>query len=412
MTVQLLQDWKFICEDAGEAFNRAYDDSAWKDVVVPHDWSVSFPFSRDNSSGTGYLPGGIGWYRTRFTVPAEAKTAFLVFDGVYKNAQVWVNGYYLGKRPSGYADFRHDISPFMRAGEENILSVKVTHTDIADSRWFTGSGIYRKVKLIAHSGAYIPDQSVVFTYDGEYAHILAEVVGAPEKPVEVTLGGAPGGASDTKHIISAADILAGGGKIDLRIKIDSPRLWSCETPNLYTLAFKEGGEGGADMCEPVRVGLRTFNFDADKGFSLNGATMKMKGVCVHHDAGCLGAAVWRDVWHRRLTRLKGCGCNAIRMSHNPHMPELYDLCDEMGFIVMDEAFDEWEGCKNKWVRGHNVYPPAHQGYYEDFPEWHERDLAAMVIRGRNHPSILMWSVGNEIDYPNDPYAHPLFKNIS
>ena len=395
MEIKLLQDWKFIREDACEAFNRNYDDSGWQDVTVPHDWSVAFPFSREYSSGTGYLPGGIGWYRTKFSISEEAKTALLVFDGVYKNAQVWINGYYLGKRPNGYAEFSYDISPFIRLEDENILCVKVTHTDIADSRWFTGSGIYRKVKLITYSGAYIPDRSVVFRYDGEYAYISARIIGYTDKYVTVSLG------EEHFHIHNQEEI-------DLRVKIDNPKLWSCDEPNLYPLEFREDG---LLLCEPLRVGLRTFNFDADKGFSLNGVPMKIKGVCVHHDAGCLGAAVWCDVWHRRLTKLKACGCNAIRMSHNPHMPELYDLCDEMGFIVMDEAFDEWEGCKNKWVRGHNVYPPAHQGYYEDFPEWHERDLEAMVKRGRNHPSILMWSVGNEIDYPNDPYAHPLFQSI-
>jgi hypothetical protein len=164
--------------------------------------------------------------------------------------------------------------------------------------------------------------------------------------------------------------------------------------------------------EETLTGIRSFEFKADKGFFLNGESMKLKGVCVHHDAGGLGAAVRKKVWERRLLTLKEMGCNAIRMSHNPHMPELYDLCDELGFLVIDEAFDEWEGVKNKWSRGHNVYPPSHYGYYEDFPEWHEKDLATMVLRDRNHPSIILWSIGNEIDYPNDPYGHPLFQTMT
>jgi len=394
MHLSLLQEWKFIREDVPEAFARGFDDSSWKDVVVPHDWSVGFPFSKEHSSGTGYLPGGTGWYRAVFDVPADTKTAFLVFDGVYKNAQVWVNGYYLGKRPNGYICFTHDISHCFRSGS-NIVAVKVSHPDIADSRWFTGSGIYRKVKLLTHSGAYIPDESVIFSFDGESILIKACVKGQTTSPVEVSLGEHKWSCNDSECI-------------DISGKIENPRLWSPDEPNLYELAFHLDG---APLCQPLKVGLRTFRFDADTGFYLNGINMKLKGVCLHHDAGCLGAAVWSDVWRRRLEKLKTAGCNAVRTSHNPHMPELYELCDEMGFLMMDEAFDEWEGCKNKWTTGHNVYPPVHQGYYEDFPEWHERDLADFVIRGRNHPSIIMWSVGNEIDYPNDPYVHPYFEEM-
>ena len=194
--------------------------------------------------------------------------------------------------------------------------------------------------------------------------------------------------------------------------VEGPRLWSTKSPYLYDFIAEIVKDGRVIDREVVKIGIRTFEFDADGGFFLNGEGMKIKGVCVHHDAGCLGAAVRKKVWERRLMILKEMGCNAIRMSHNPHMPELYDLCDSMGFLAMDEAFDEWEGVKNKWAYGHNVYPPAHYGYYEDFPEWHERDLTNMVLRGRNHPSIILWSIGNEIDYPNDPYGHPLFQNVT
>lgn len=171
----------------------------------------------------------------------------------------------------------------------------------------------------------------------------------------------------------------------------------------------DGGE--AYLVEEEKVGVRSIAFVPDKGFFLNGANRKIKGVCVHHDGGCLGAAMRPEVWQRRLALLKECGCNAIRCSHNPHMPELYELCDAMGFLMMDEAFDEWENAKNKWSTGHNVYPPRHQGYYEDFPQWHEEDLRAMVRRDRNHPSVILWSIGNEIDYPNDPYCHPMFQTM-
>ena len=190
----------------------------------------------------------------------------------------------------------------------------------------------------------------------------------------------------------------------------SPALWSPETPSLYCAEFVYSGEAGEEK-ECVTFGIRTICFDGDQGFFLNGKNMKIKGVCVHHDAGCLGAAVPRNVWKKRLETLRECGCNAIRTAHNPPDPNLLDLCDEMGFLVMDEAFDEWEGTKNKWWQGHNVYPPKHFGYAEDFPEWHRRDLESMVLRDRNHPSIIMWSIGNEIDYPNDPYVTPLFEEV-
>jgi len=391
-----LQDWKFICKDIPEAFNRGYDDTAWTNIIVPHDWAVSFPFSKEHSSGTGYLPGGTGWYRTEFNIDPDTQTALITFDGVYKNAQVWINGYYLGKRPNGYIGFTYDITPFVRTTEPNKVSVKVTHTDIADSRWFTGSGIYRKVTVETHTGPYIPNDSVIFSYDGEDIHIKACTKGTVKTPITVSLG-------EHEWIVETEN------EIYIKVKIENPKLWSIDKPNLYDLTFKTESKL---LSKPINVGLRTFKFDADTGFYLNGQPMKMNGVCIHHDAGCLGAAVWKDVWQRRLEKLKDAGCNAIRTAHNPHMPELYELCDEMGFLMMDEAFDEWEGCKNKWTTGHNVYPPVHQGYYEDFPEWHERDLAAMVIRDRNHPSIIMWSVGNEIDYPNDPYAHPLFDEMT
>lgn len=193
--------------------------------------------------------------------------------------------------------------------------------------------------------------------------------------------------------------------------IPNPMLWSPEVPCLYTIKTYFSYEKSYQVHE-MKVGIRSFRFHPDKGFYLNGNPYLFKGVCLHHDAGCLGAAVNYEVWCRRLIKLKKMGCNAIRMSHNPHTPELYALCDVLGFLVIDEAFDEWEGPKNKWWQGHNVYPPKHQGYYTDFPIWHERDLIDMILRDRNHPSVILWSIGNEIDYPNDPYCHPTFTEMT
>jgi hypothetical protein len=404
-----LQHWKFSLDSKG--------DSKWEDVIVPHDWAVSFPFSPDYSSGTGYLPGGTAWYRTVFTLREDTKQkkAFVNFDGVYKNSRVWCNGYYLGFRPSGYSGFRYDISHCVRPGE-NVITVKVSHEDIADSRWYTGSGIYRKAYVEIHGFSYIERDSLAVLSEYEGGAALVRVSG------RVVRGG--------REEISAALRLEGGGELyasetgvkgtefETCFEIPNPRLWSPESPSLYRLSveLRAGAPEGSEVSRlpPLNIGIRTIRFDPDKGFFLNheAKARKIRGVCVHHDSGCLGAAVWPDVWRRRLEKLKAAGCNAVRMSHNPHMPELYDLCDEMGFFVMDEAFDEWEGCKNKWSRGHNVYPPVHQGYAEDFPQWHERDLADMVIRDRNHPSVILWSIGNEIDYPNDPYVHPLFEEMT
>ena len=198
--------------------------------------------------------------------------------------------------------------------------------------------------------------------------------------------------------------------------VPHPCCWTPETPSLYTLktylSYKEGEQSVHTLADTRKVGIRSLRFDADEGFFLNDVPYQFKGVCVHEDAGCFGNAVPAAVWHRRLAKLKAMGCNALRMSHNPHMPELYALCDAFGFFVIDEAFDEWEGPKNKWSTGHNVYPPKHQGYYVNYPKWHEQDLTDMILRDRNHPSIVMWSIGNEIDYPNDPYCHPSFSTMT
>ena len=213
---------------------------------------------------------------------------------------------------------------------------------------------------------------------------------------------------------------AAGGECVLTGTLEQAGLWSPEHPYLYTMRTWYALADGEDtepcpeyyLVDETPVGIRGIVFDAQKGFFLNGAETKLKGVCVHHDGGVLGAAMEPEVWQRRLEALKECGCNAIRCSHNPHMPELYELCDRMGFLVMDEAFDEWENAKNKWSTGHNVYPPVHEGYFEEFPQWHKADLQAMVRRDRNHPSVILWSIGNEIDYPNDPYCHPSFDSMT
>lgn len=421
MVISINKDWRFYLGDEPEAFQTDFDDGSWRAVTLPHDWSVEGPFSKKYSSGTGYLQGGTAWYRGRVFVPEalKGKKIWVVFDGVYKNSQVWCNSYYLGKRTSGYATFRYDLTDFVKFGEENILSVKVTHEDISDSRWFTGSGIYRKVSLDIQDALYFDEYGIVFgaePKDNGAASVTVKnhVVNGTHQDADVKVINCLMDRDKTVLRLESSVRLAPGEKGLAAADgiLENPRLWSANSPELYRLESFIETDAGTFSKQESTVGIRETRFDADKGFFINGKNEKLKGVCVHHDAGCLGAAVHKNVWTRRLQKLKAMGCNAIRMSHNPHMPELYDLCDEMGFYVIDEAFDEWEGCKNKWTTGHNVYPPKHQGYAEDFPQWHEADLRMLVRRGRNHPSILMWSIGNEIDYPNDPYCHPSFDTMT
>ncbi|MGI6200736.1 MAG: sugar-binding domain-containing protein [Christensenellales bacterium] len=400
-------DWRFHLGDAPGADFMGYDDQAWRRVTLPHDWSVEHPFDPANASGTGYLPGGTAWYRRSFTLPEQAAgmRARLCFGGVYKHSQVWVNSNYLGGRASGYSSFSFDVSDFVRPGE-NVVCVRVEHEQVADSRWFTGSGIYRDVTLTL-------SDPCSFTEHGLFAHTLAVDGNGAQVAVDYETTGGEGARfalidGQGRAVAEARADQAAGRAV---LQLPQPRLWSPDNPYLYTLKA-EALRGGAVTDErTVSVGVRTFRFDPDQGFFLNGENLKLKGVCVHHDAGALGAAVPRCVWARRLEKLKAAGCNALRTAHNPPDTHLLDLCDEMGLMVMDEAFDEWEGAKNKWWQGHNVYPPKRFGYAEDFPQWHEQDLTGMVLRDRNHPCVILWSIGNEIDYPNDPYVHPLFSEV-
>lgn len=420
----LTNGWKFYLGECENAWYKGMDDSAFREVPVPHDWSVEQPFSEQYSSGTGYLAGGVGWYRLHFKVPEEyqGKQLSLVFDGVYKNSQVWCNSYYLGRHPYGYTGFSYDISKLVCFGEEdNVVSVKVSHPDLADSRWFTGSGIVRKVTLRAQEWVHPAENGVYLMTkalddDEAVLQIHHEVCNESDQDcriqVETDLETQDG--SVVLHLVQTAEVPAKESRTFLwETKLVHPLLWSPAHPVLYRMrSYYRAQDGSRHSAQDQETGIRTIRFDAAHGFYLNGSPMKIKGVCVHHDAGCLGAAVTQEVWHRRLETLKQCGCNAVRCSHNPHMPELYALCDRLGFLVMDEAFDEWENAKNKWSVGHNVYPPKHQGYAEDFPEWHDRDLRAMVRRDRKHPSVILWSIGNEIDYPNDPYCHPDFLTMT
>ena len=419
-------NWYFHLGDLENAYEKNYADTNWRQVTLPHDWSVEYPKDRSLSSGTGYVIGGTAWYRKHFTLSSDAKGKkyFLCFDGVYKNSQVWINGYYLGKRPNGYISFRYDVTDFLNYdNENNVVAVRVCHEDIADSRWFTGSGITRKVTLLQYGEVY-PCEYGIFFQTPKVSDASAEIVVenelvlselAADNNAEVTVQSTLFDGESAIAVLEASAILTKGTPKTVTTSgtIAAPKLWSPENPALYTLRTSVVLPNGKTVVvDEQKVGIRSIRFDADHGFFLNEKPTIFKGVCLHHDGGALGAAMTKGTWRRRLDKLKNMGCNAIRTSHNPHANELYELCDEMGFLVMDEAFDEWEGCKNKWYRGHNVYPPKHQGYANDFPEWHERDLTAQIRRDRNHPSVVLFSIGNEIDYPNDPYNHESFLTMT
>lgn len=410
------KDWHFHLGDMDRNSVANYERDQWQDVQLPHDWSVKQVHSPASASASGYLPGGLGWYQKKIKLSKQdqGKKIYLYFEGVYNRSEVFVNGKSVGKRPNGFISFCYDITAYVKYGEENQIDVRVDHRLDADSRWYTGSGIYRDVWLIKANplhlqqwGVYIyPEVTIkkgilhlqtAVKNDSQkfsYFSIIQELV--DNKGFVVT-------KKTNKVSLKAGD----SSQFKSDLTVNEPKLWSLETPILYTLRTRIIQDKKVVDSNSVQTGFRQFTFDADKGFALNGAWMKIKGVCLHHDAGVLGAEFYSEVWRRRLITLKSLGVNAIRTSHNPQSPLLYKLCDELGLLVMNEAFDEWEFAKRKWLQGWNVGTPGFQGSNDFFKEWGERDLADMVKRDRNHISIFAWSIGNEVDYPNDPYSHPV-----
>jgi len=409
-------DWRFAKGDAANAMMPGFDDSAWRQLDVPHDWSIEGPFGPEYGSGNGYAPGGIAWYRKHFTLdPAQkGKCVAVEFDGVYDHSQVYINGFVVGGRPYGYSSFQCDLTPYVKFGSgENVLAVRVDHSRFADSRWYTGSGIYRSVRLrvtdkvhVAYNGVYVTTPRV--QESAAVVRVETAVVNASGRNGAVSVRSEIVG-SDGKRVAeltTAADGDGAGATVIQQIPLDRPQLWSIESPVLYTLDTQVIADGNVVDEVSTPFGVRTIAFDANKGFSLNGKSVKLKGVCIHHDAGALGAAVPRAVLERRLRILKELGANAIRTSHNPPAPELLDLCDRMGLLVKDEAFDEFTPAKNKWVVGWNAGAPSRWGYAESFEQWAVTDIQDLVRRDRNHPCVILWSIGNEIDYANDPFSDP------
>jgi len=411
------EGWKFQRGDVVDAKSPAFDDSSWRQVDLPHDWSIEAPLSPSLASSTGYLPGGIGWYRKTLNIPVEMKDKkiFIYFEGIYRNGEVFVNGNSVGMRPNGYISCLYEITPYLKFGAKNTISVRVDHSKYVDSRYYTGSGIYRDVYLISANPVHIGQWGVHYTTTSVKSNqanlrIRTTVVNTTSKQTRLTVVNELMDKEGQVMVRASKNIdvsAKNADTLDQEVKVSDPKLWSVNDPYLYKISTAVY-EGKILLDKSIgNLGIRTLRFDPDKGFSLNDTGMKVKGVCLHHDAGCLGAAVPKEVWKRRLVTLKSLGCNAIRTSHNPQAPDFYDLCDELGFLVMDEPFDEWEFPKKKWVEGWNVGTPVFDGQSEYFKEWSDADLRDMVLRDRNHPSVFMWSLGNEVDYPNDPYSHPI-----
>ena len=389
--------WKFHLGEAGGSCESSFDDSSWRSLDLPHDWGIELPYRADSPSGEGggYLDGGVGWYRKTFTAPAawRGKRIFIGFDGAYMDSQVWINGTLLGGRPYGYISFDYDLTPHLKFGKRNTLAVRLENKQ-PTSRWYSGSGIYRNVWLTVLDPLHVDGCGLFVTtpkVDAGSAAVRASVrvrnqsaeSRAASIRVEILT---PNGKRVSVVTSPAADIRPEEYRdFDLDLAVANPRLWSVDEPNLYRIQAEI--ISGRKITDRYRAlfGIRAFALDPDQGFSLNGRRMKLNGVCLHHDLGALGAAVSGRAIERQLEIMKGMGCNAVRTSHNPPDPMLLDLCDRMGLLVIDEAFDAWKE-SNKAANDYNRF----------FEQWAQTDIQAMVRRDRNHPSVFLYSIGNEI----------------
>ncbi|MDB5140748.1 MAG: beta-galactosidase [Mucilaginibacter sp.] len=397
------KDWHFHLGNVNDGEKTSLNDMNWRLLNLPHDWSIEGKFSKDNPATPegGALPGGIGWYRKTFTVAAASKNKLIYvdFDGVYQKSDVWINGHHLGFRPNGYISFRYELTPYLNFGGKNTIAVKVDNSVQPNSRWYSGSGIYRNVWLVTtnklavdHWGTYVTTPKV--SKQAASIQLITRVKNNSGKNAKFTLVTtiySPGNKVVSNSSASVNTVESNKG-VEQNFELTNPELWSVEKPSLYKIVTKVIEANKVVDTYTTPLGIRYFNFDADKGFSLNGKPMKILGVCDHHDLGSLGAAINTRALERQLQMLKAMGCNGIRTSHNPPAPELLELCDKMGFIVMDEAFDCWEWKKAKY------------DYHLYFKEWHKRDLEDQILRDRNHPSVFIWSIGNEIPQQGDTSA--------
>lgn len=411
-------DWKFtLVEDTKIPSETPLDDSNWSAIRLPHDWSVEASFDEKLEGCTGYLPGGVGIYQKHFKTPAKPKdkNTFVLFDGVYNNATFWLNGHLLGENPYGYSPTYFDLTPYLnKKSEENIITVHVDHSRYADSRWYSGSGIYRNVKLVTVNKLHIPIWGTFITTP-EVSNDVATV--KVETKVTNKLGKSSNFTLSTEifdhtgHSITVRKNklkLSSGEETTFSqtLQVLQPKLWDPESPNMYKAVSKLIVEDEDVDSYVTPFGIRSLKHDKEQGFFLNGKSTFVKGVCIHHDAGLVGAAVPKGVWKRRLEKLKEAGVNAIRTSHNPFSQEFYDLCDELGLLVQAEIFDEFDNPKDKRQNMHEKHDDyISRGYTEHFQKWGESDLKRSILRDRNHPSIFEWSIGNEIEWTYKDYKH-------
>jgi beta-galactosidase len=401
-TIPLDRDWRFFKGDAPGAEKAEFADGAWRAVDVPHDWSIEGPFDQGNPTrgAGGFLPAGVGWYRKQFPLSYPHQRVFVEFDGVMANSEVWINGFRLGKRPYGYVSFSYELTDHLNANKPNVLAVRCDTSQQPASRWYSGAGIYRHVRLIVTDPVHLDHWAThITTPDTKTVRIVTTVVNQSSRPAttpaEIAIIG-----PDSRIVATARtkmQTIAPGKSAVFQqdIAIPSPQLWDLDHPNLYRAVVKIAGD-----TESVPFGIREFRFDPETGLWLNGRNFKIKGVCLHHEGGALGAAVPLRIWERRLETLRVVGVNAIRTAHNPPAPEFLDLCDRMGFLVMDEMFDAWTVAKNPY------------DYHLYFRDWSQTDTRDTVMRDRNHPSIILYSAGNEIhDTPKAELAKEILRGL-
>ena len=402
-------EWLFHNGETPGAEVPSFDDSGWRQLDLPHDWAIEGPFSRESNLRTGGLPvHGTGWYRKHFTVDRAhaGKRVSVEFDGAMNNAHVWLNGEFIGNRPYGYIGFEFDLTPFIKFGGENVIAVRLSPEDIS-SRWYPGAGIYRNVRLKINDPVHIPQWGTYLTSEVSenkaLVNISIEVVNTGEAEAKAMLETSLFDREGNLVATTVSEIsigLNGRTTEDQQFEISNPVLWDLENPYLYT-AVTRVSTGGRLVDEyTTEFGIRSIEFTADEGFKLNGERVKFQGVCMHHDLGSLGSAVNYRATERQMEIMQSMGVNALRTSHNPPSPEMLKVCDRLGILVQVEAFDEWQ--IGKVINGYNKY----------FDEWHERDLRDMIRRDRNHPSVIMWSIGNEILEQNEEDGWKLAKHLS
>jgi len=414
-------DWRFLKAESKGAEQPSFDDSQWRKLTVPHDWSIEEPFAKTNKTGGAgaWAAHGVGWYRKHFTLPQEQKSkrVYIEFDGVMQNSEVWINGVSLGKRPNGYVSFGYDLTPHAKFGADatNVIAVRTDTSAQPASRWYSGAGIYRHVRLILSDAVYLEPHATFVTTpsiqtNGATVRVATRVKNdstvAKDISVLATVYGPPRSAPDGSYATSGQSAMvsvAAGKTVDVALEIKipwAPRLWSLERPDLHSTWVRVRSAGQTLDDERITFGIRSAVFMPEQGFLLNGEKVVLNGVCLHHDGSAFGAAVPLAVWERRLTNLRELGVNAIRTAHNPVAPEFLDLCDRMGFLVMDEFFDCWTVGKNP------------HDYHLDFEEWSKRDAADTIRRDRNHPSVILYSIGNEIhDTPKPKIAIPIAQGL-